>query len=295
MRRRLAAAGSMEYSETWKAKATPAGRRYLAHTASVRRTSGSGVYWVAYAPGQRLFREQLPDATGVGASLLGAGPESNWKEYHGCRISSEPGDVPLVDAIPSGMGFGEPALRRLVQGARANLVARLRAYGNAVVPQLAALFVRSAAEAVAEGNEQMGAGRNTGYTPGNTPSASGAPTPGSPIALSFFSGAMGLDLGLELAGFSLRLASETDKDAAATIRGNRPDIPLIGDIHEYTAAQVRAAAGAGDADVDLVAGGPPCQTYSTAGNRQALEDVRGIAILKLASLAVEVRPEVCCH
>lgn len=30
----------MEYSQTWKAKVTPAGRRYLAHTASARRTSG---------------------------------------------------------------------------------------------------------------------------------------------------------------------------------------------------------------------------------------------------------------
>ncbi len=34
--------GSMEYSQTWKEKTTPAGRLYLAHTASARRTSGSG-------------------------------------------------------------------------------------------------------------------------------------------------------------------------------------------------------------------------------------------------------------
>lgn len=38
----LAKAGSMEYSQTWREKATPAGRSYLAHTASARRTSGSG-------------------------------------------------------------------------------------------------------------------------------------------------------------------------------------------------------------------------------------------------------------
>ena len=55
--------------------------------------------------------------------------------------------------------------------------------------------------------------------------------------LSFFSGAMGLDLGLENAGFSVRLMSEIDKDAVETIKANRPDIPVIGNIHGYTAAQ----------------------------------------------------------
>jgi DNA (cytosine-5)-methyltransferase 1 len=65
---------------------------------------------------------------------------------------------------------------------------------------------------------------------------------------------------------------------------------LIGDIHGYTAPQVRAVAGIGDAEIDLVAGGPPCQAFSTAGKRQGLDDVRGIAILKFVSLATELAP-----
>lgn len=112
----------------------------------------------------------------------------------------------------------------------------------------------------------------------------------APIAISFFTGAMGLDLGLEQAGFAVRLASEIDEDAAATIKLNRPRIPVIGDIHQYTAAQARATAGIGDAEIDLVVGGPPCQTFSTAGKRQGFEDVRGIALPKFASLAVELSP-----
>ena len=112
-----------------------------------------------------------------------------------------------------------------------------------------------------------------------------------PIALSFFSGAMGLDMGLEEAGCAVRLASEIDDDAVATIRKNRPDVPLIGDILEYTATQVRAAAGIGDADIDAVVGGPPCPTFSTAGNRAAFKDLRGAAFLKYVSLAVELRPK----
>jgi hypothetical protein len=39
---RLGSDGSIEYSQTWKMKTTPAGRRYWAHTASGHRTSDSG-------------------------------------------------------------------------------------------------------------------------------------------------------------------------------------------------------------------------------------------------------------
>ena len=39
---RLGSDGSIEFSQTWKMKVTPAGRRYWAHTASARRTSDSG-------------------------------------------------------------------------------------------------------------------------------------------------------------------------------------------------------------------------------------------------------------
>ena len=54
--------------------------------------------------------------------------------------------------------------------------------------------------------------------------------------LSMFSGAMGLDLGLEKAGLHIKLALEYDRDACMTIRANRPGIPLIeGDIRDYSA------------------------------------------------------------
>ena len=115
--------------------------------------------------------------------------------------------------------------------------------------------------------------------------------PNNPVVLSFFSGALGLDLGLEEAGLAPRLGCETDPDARATIRANRPGLPLLNDIHECTAARVRAAAGIGDADIDLACGGAPCQSFSTAGSRRALDDPRGIALLKFASLAVELKPK----
>lgn len=113
-----------------------------------------------------------------------------------------------------------------------------------------------------------------------------------PIALSFFSGAMGLDLGIEKAGFQVRLACEVDKYCRQTIALNRPNTALLGDINQYTAEQVRRAAGLSDLDeIDLIVGGPPCQAFSTAGKRQGLGDERGNVFLKYLDLALELRPK----
>ena len=66
-----------------------------------------------------------------------------------------------------------------------------------------------------------------------------------PKLLSFFSGAMGLDLGLEKAGFETILACEVDKYCRQTIKKNKPNIALIGDIgdNKYTKDVIRKKAG----------------------------------------------------
>lgn len=110
--------------------------------------------------------------------------------------------------------------------------------------------------------------------------------------LSFFSGAMGLDIGLELAGFETIMACEYDKWSRATILANRPELPLLGDIWGCTADSVRQAAGIKPGeDVDVIAGGPPCQAFSTAGNRQGFEDARGNVFLQFIDLAMELKPK----
>lgn len=76
-----------------------------------------------------------------------------------------------------------------------------------------------------------------------------------PIALSFFSGAMGLDLGIEKAGFDIRLACEIDKFCRQTIALNKPDIALLNDINDYNADDIRSAAGLNKCDeIDLIVG-----------------------------------------
>jgi DNA (cytosine-5)-methyltransferase 1 len=111
-------------------------------------------------------------------------------------------------------------------------------------------------------------------------------------ALSFFSGAMGLDLGLERAGIEVLLACEQDKACRATIQANKPEIALLGDINGCDAASVRAAAGlATNEDIHLVVGGPPCQAFSSAGQRKGFEDARGNVFLKYIELGLQLRPQ----
>jgi DNA (cytosine-5)-methyltransferase 1 len=114
-----------------------------------------------------------------------------------------------------------------------------------------------------------------------------------PIALSFFSGAMGLDLGIEEAGFDIRLACEFDKFCRQTISINRPQIALLSDINDYSGEDILKAAGLRtSSEVDLIVGGPPCQAFSTAGRRQGLNDARGNVFLKYIDLAIELKPKI---
>ncbi|MCI8425481.1 MAG: DNA cytosine methyltransferase [Adlercreutzia sp.] len=111
------------------------------------------------------------------------------------------------------------------------------------------------------------------------------------VALSFFSGALGLDLGMEEAGISPVLYCENDRKCRMTIQACRPDVALIGDINEYTAADILKQAGLPEgAHVDVMFGGPPCQAFSTAGARRAFDDARGNVFLKYLELAAEIRP-----
>jgi DNA (cytosine-5)-methyltransferase 1 len=111
-------------------------------------------------------------------------------------------------------------------------------------------------------------------------------------ALSFFSGCMGLDLGLEKAGIEVLLACEIDPSARKTIEINRPSTALIGDIRDYTAPEIRQKAGLSpEEDIDVIVGGPPCQAFSSAGKRQGFNDERGNVFLTFIDLIAELKPK----
>ncbi|MCH4053915.1 MAG: DNA cytosine methyltransferase [Atopobiaceae bacterium] len=111
------------------------------------------------------------------------------------------------------------------------------------------------------------------------------------VALSFFSGALGLDLGMEQGGITPLLYCEFDRKCRMTINANRPDQALVGDITKLNAAEVRRMARIPEGRaVDVMFGGPPCQAFSTAGARRAFNDWRGNVFLKFLDLAKELAP-----
>jgi DNA (cytosine-5)-methyltransferase 1 len=110
--------------------------------------------------------------------------------------------------------------------------------------------------------------------------------------LSFFSGAMGLDLGLESVGINVLLACEIDNASRQTISHNDKKVGLIGDIRDYSVEEILEYANVKNKeDVDIIVGGPPCQAFSTAGKRQGFQDERGNVFLKFIDLITTVRPK----
>ncbi len=111
------------------------------------------------------------------------------------------------------------------------------------------------------------------------------------VALSFFSGAMGLDIGMKNAGIEALLACEFNKYCRMTIATNSPDTALIGDITKYEAKEIlRMAKIPQGRKVDVIFGGPPCQAFSTAGARKAFDDERGNVFLRYIEVIGEIKP-----
>jgi len=88
-----------------------------------------------------------------------------------------------------------------------------------------------------------------------------------PSIISLYTGAGGLDLGFEAAGFDTRVAVEFDSDAVKTLRHNRDWTVIDDDIHSDRASStnILKASGLKVGDAALLIGGPPCQPFSKSG------------------------------
>jgi DNA (cytosine-5)-methyltransferase 1 len=122
-----------------------------------------------------------------------------------------------------------------------------------------------------------------------------------PISISLFAGAYGLDLGLEKAGIKTVSLVEIEPDATKTICLNRPYLSRCAvprDICEVSAKTLLEEGGQilgldrplrAD-QVDLVTGGPPCQSFSTAGKRGSVGDPRGSLFMDFIRIVDEIKP-----
>lgn len=109
--------------------------------------------------------------------------------------------------------------------------------------------------------------------------------------LETFAGAGGLALGLEKSGLSSVGAIELDKNAAQTLRMNRPNWNIIeSDITEVAEGGVKQLLKV--KDVDVLSGGYPCQTFSYAGKRKGLEDTRGTLFYPYSKILNELNPKI---
>jgi DNA (cytosine-5)-methyltransferase 1 len=109
-----------------------------------------------------------------------------------------------------------------------------------------------------------------------------------PIGVDLFSGAGGMSLGFEQAGFDVKAAVEIDPIHAATHKFNFPDCAVLPkSVTEVTGDEIRRLSGIGSSTVDVVFGGAPCQGFSLIGQR-ALDDPRNSLVKDFVRIVVEL-------
>jgi DNA (cytosine-5)-methyltransferase 1 len=117
--------------------------------------------------------------------------------------------------------------------------------------------------------------------------------------ISLFTGAGGLDLGLEVAGFSVCICVEVDDDARRTLSENRPGwkLALPADIERMSPREILSQAGLRPGEVTLLAGGPPCQPFSKSANwsnggKSALGDPRAKSLRTYLKVVEAAQPRI---
>ncbi len=116
--------------------------------------------------------------------------------------------------------------------------------------------------------------------------------------VSLFSGAMGLDIGLQQTGrFHVVACVEIESAFCETIRVNlasgrlHKDAKVFeADISQLDPEKVLRAVGLRPGAVDLLVGGPPCQSFSTAGRRRTTQDPRGTLLWQFLRFVAAIRP-----
>jgi DNA (cytosine-5)-methyltransferase 1 len=112
---------------------------------------------------------------------------------------------------------------------------------------------------------------------------------GEKSLISLFCGGGGLDLGLNLAGFATKVCSDLSPAFVNSVTTNLSHaIGIPADAMKLTGEDLMKLAGT--KKIDLMAAGPPCQSFSILGRRGALADPRGKLALKYFDLISEVRP-----
>ena len=109
-------------------------------------------------------------------------------------------------------------------------------------------------------------------------------------AISLFSGAGGLDIGLNSAGIHTVASVELDKHCAQTLRRNTNTRVFNEDVRSVSPKEVLASTGL--SEIDVIHGGPPCQPFSQIGARKGLGHKDGMLLFEMVRWVEELRPKV---
>lgn len=105
-------------------------------------------------------------------------------------------------------------------------------------------------------------------------------------SIELFTGAGGLALGLEKAGFNHIMLNEFNKNAVKTLKKNRPNWNIKDDdISELSFKEYK------NKDIDLLSGGFPCQAFSYVGKGLGFADIRGTLFYHYARALSEIKPK----
>ena len=123
------------------------------------------------------------------------------------------------------------------------------------------------------------------------------------VAVSLFTGGGGLDLGLESVGWDIRFCTDIDPQSCITLQKGRAEagrrgkrifqnaVVLRGDVRDLEGSFIFDAIDAKKGEVQLLAGGPPCQAFSVFGKRQGWRDERGLLAYEYLRLLGQLEPE----
>lgn len=110
--------------------------------------------------------------------------------------------------------------------------------------------------------------------------------------VDLFCGAGGLSHGFQKAGFNILLGIDKEENFLKAFDNSHPEAEAVNaDLSEKSIEEITEEAGIGEDEVDVVIGGPPCQGFSTVGDRKQSDD-RNKLVRSFADSLDKLKPEI---